>query len=119
MGTIYTQSDSDFMKTPYFEKLADFSRVMWICGGFVPRGPSALLAIVVRSDMHQDELDHEQALLAMATEAHVLVNSTQVAAESDSGQTHRSKVQTTAGSGSTGGETPQGNLPEKRAALPW
>ena len=44
MGTIYTQSDSGFMETPYFEKLADFSCVMWICGGFAPRGPSALLA---------------------------------------------------------------------------
>ena len=44
MGTIYTQSDSDFMENPYFEKLADFSCVMWICGGFAPRGPSALLA---------------------------------------------------------------------------
>ena len=31
-------------KTPYFEKLADFSCFMWICGGFVPCGPSALLA---------------------------------------------------------------------------
>ena len=28
------------MENPYFEKLA----VMWICGGFAPRGPSALLA---------------------------------------------------------------------------
>jgi hypothetical protein len=44
MGTIYTQSDSGFMENPYFEKLADFSCVMWICGGFAPRGPSALLA---------------------------------------------------------------------------
>ena len=44
MGTIYTQSDSDFMENPYFEKLADLSCVMWICGGFAPRGPSALLA---------------------------------------------------------------------------
>ena len=35
-------------------------------------------SVVVRSDMHQDELDHEQALLRMATEAHVLVNSTSV-----------------------------------------
>ena len=43
MGTIYTQSDSGFMENPYFEKLADFSCVMWICGGFAPRGPSALL----------------------------------------------------------------------------
>ena len=32
------------MENPYFEKLADFSCVMWICGGFAPRGPSALLA---------------------------------------------------------------------------
>ena len=44
MGTIYTQSDSGFMGNPYFEKLADFSCVMWICGGFAPRGPSTLLA---------------------------------------------------------------------------
>ena len=44
MGTIYTQSNSDFMENPYFEKMADFSCVMWICGGFAPRGPSALLA---------------------------------------------------------------------------
>ena len=44
MGTIYTQSDSDFIETPYFEKLADLSCVMWICGGFAPCGPSALLA---------------------------------------------------------------------------
>ena len=44
MGTIYTQSDSGFMENPYFEKLADFSCVIWICGGFAPRGPSALLA---------------------------------------------------------------------------
>ena len=44
MGTIYTQSDSDFMENPYFEKLADLSCVMWICGGFAPCGPSALLA---------------------------------------------------------------------------
>ena len=44
MGTIYTQSDSGFMENPYFEKLADFSCVMWICGGFAPRGPSTLLA---------------------------------------------------------------------------
>ena len=44
MGAIYTQSDSGFMETPYFEKLADFSCVMWICGGFAPCGPSALLA---------------------------------------------------------------------------
>ena len=43
MGTIYTQSDSGFMENPYFEKLADFSCVMWICGGFAPRGPSAPL----------------------------------------------------------------------------
>ena len=43
MGTIYTQSDSDFMENPYFEKLADLSCVMWICGGFAPCGPSALL----------------------------------------------------------------------------
>jgi hypothetical protein len=35
-------------------------------------------SVVVRSDMHQDELDHEQALLRMVTEAHVLVNSTSV-----------------------------------------
>ena len=44
MGTIYTQSDSGFMENPYFEKMADFSCVIWICGGFAPRGPSALLA---------------------------------------------------------------------------
>jgi hypothetical protein len=44
MGAIYTQSDSGFMENPYFEKLADFSCVMWICGGFAPRGQSALLA---------------------------------------------------------------------------
>ena len=44
MGAIYTQSDSGFMENPYFEKLADFSCVMWICGGFAPCGPSALLA---------------------------------------------------------------------------
>ena len=31
-------------ENPYFEKLADFSCVMWICGGFAPCGPSALLA---------------------------------------------------------------------------
>ena len=43
-GTIYTQSDSGFMENPYFEKLADFSGVMWICGGFAPCGPSTLLA---------------------------------------------------------------------------
>ena len=43
METIYTQSDSGFMENPYFEKLADFSCVMWICGGFAPRGPIALL----------------------------------------------------------------------------
>ena len=44
MGTIYTQSDLGFMENPYFEKLADFSCVMWICGGFAPCGPSAPLA---------------------------------------------------------------------------
>ena len=44
VGTIYTQSNSYFMENPYFEKLADFSCVMWICGGFAPCGPSALLA---------------------------------------------------------------------------
>ena len=44
MGTIYTKSDSGFMENPYFEKLADFSCVMWIFGGFAPRGPSVLLA---------------------------------------------------------------------------
>ena len=43
-GTIYTQSNSGYMENPYFEKLADFSYVMWICGGFAPCGPSALLA---------------------------------------------------------------------------
>ena len=43
-GAIYTQSDSDFMENPYFEKLADSSCVMWICGGFASCGPSALLA---------------------------------------------------------------------------
>ena len=42
-GTIYTQSDSGFMENPYFEKLADFSCVMWICGGFAPCGQSTLL----------------------------------------------------------------------------
>ena len=41
MGTMYTQSDSDFMENPYFEKLADLSCVMWICGGFASCGPSA------------------------------------------------------------------------------
>ena len=44
VGSIYTQSDSGFMENYYFEKLADFSYVMWICGGFAPCGPSALLA---------------------------------------------------------------------------
>ena len=44
VGTIYTQSNSGFMENPYFEKLADFSCVMWICGGLAPCGPSALLA---------------------------------------------------------------------------
>ena len=44
MGTIYTKSDSGFMENPYFEKLADFSYVMWICGGLAPCDPSALLA---------------------------------------------------------------------------
>ena len=44
VGTIYTQSDSGFIENPYFEKLADFSCVVWICGGFAPHGPSALLA---------------------------------------------------------------------------
>ena len=44
MGTIYTQSDSGFMKNPYFENLADFFYVMWICGEFAACGPSALLA---------------------------------------------------------------------------
>ena len=43
MGSIYTQSNSVFMENPYFEKLADLSCVMWICGGFAPCGPSALL----------------------------------------------------------------------------
>ena len=43
MGTIYTQSDLGFMENPYFEKLADLSCVMWICGGFAPCGPSTLL----------------------------------------------------------------------------
>ena len=33
-----------FMENPYFEKLGDFSCVMWICGGFAPCGSSALLA---------------------------------------------------------------------------
>jgi hypothetical protein len=32
------------MENPYFEKLADLSCVMWICGGFASCGPSALLA---------------------------------------------------------------------------
>jgi hypothetical protein len=32
------------MGNPYFEKLADFSCVMWICGGLAPCGSSALLA---------------------------------------------------------------------------
>ena len=31
-------------KTLILKKLADFSCVMWICGGFAQRGPSALLA---------------------------------------------------------------------------
>ena len=44
VGTVYTQSNSDFMENPCFEKLADFSRVMWICGGLAPCGPSVLLA---------------------------------------------------------------------------
>ena len=44
MGIIYPQTDSGFMENPYFEKLADFSGVMWICGGFAPCGPSVLLA---------------------------------------------------------------------------
>ena len=44
VGTNYTESNSNVMETPYFEKLADFSRVMWICGGFAPCDPSALLA---------------------------------------------------------------------------
>ena len=47
MGTIYTQSDSGFMEDPYFEKLADFSCVMWICGGFAPHGPSTLLIFFI------------------------------------------------------------------------
>ena len=29
------------MENPYFEKLADLSCVMWICGGFASCGPSA------------------------------------------------------------------------------
>ena len=32
------------METPHFEKSADFSVCVWICGGFAPCGPSALLA---------------------------------------------------------------------------
>ena len=36
VGTIYTQSKSGFMENPYFEKLADFSYVMWMCGGLAP-----------------------------------------------------------------------------------
>ena len=44
MGTIYTQSNSGFMENPYFEKMADFSCVMWICGGLARCGQSALLA---------------------------------------------------------------------------
>ena len=44
VGTIYTQSNSSFMGNPYFEKLADFSYVMWICGRVAPCGPSALVA---------------------------------------------------------------------------
>ena len=40
-GTIYTRSNSGFMGT---EKLANFSCVIWICGGLAPCGPSALLA---------------------------------------------------------------------------
>ena len=32
------------MEPPYFEKLADFSLCMWICGGLTPCGPSAHLA---------------------------------------------------------------------------
>ena len=55
-------------------------------------------SVVVWSDMRQDELDHEQALLAMATEAHVLVNTTRVSTESDSGQTQH-KVRRMSGSG--------------------
>ena len=44
VGTIDTQSSSDFMENPYFEKLADFSYFMWIFGGLAPCGPSALVA---------------------------------------------------------------------------
>ena len=44
VGTIYIQLNSHFMETPCFEKLADFSCVMWICGGFAPCGRSTLLA---------------------------------------------------------------------------
>ena len=32
------------MENHYFEKLAVFSCVMWMCGGFAPCDPSALLA---------------------------------------------------------------------------
>ena len=44
VGTIYTRSNSGFMENPCFEKLANFSGVMWTCGGLAPCGPSALLA---------------------------------------------------------------------------
>ena len=44
VGTNYTQSNSGFMETPCFKKVADFSCVMWICCGLAPCGPSALLA---------------------------------------------------------------------------
>ena len=40
VGTIYTQSNSGFMKTPYFENLADFSCVhvdMWWIGPMWPK----------------------------------------------------------------------------------
>ena len=54
----------------------------WVAGGqHVAVATVAIPAtecVVVRSDMHQDELDHEHQLHAMATEAHVLVNSTHV-----------------------------------------
>ena len=44
VGTIYTQYNAGFMETLILKKLANFSHVMWICGGFAPCGPSALLA---------------------------------------------------------------------------
>ena len=43
-STRVTKFNLGLRENPYFEKLADFSCVMWICGGFAPCGPSALLA---------------------------------------------------------------------------